>query len=222
MTLEQWTNVDTYMQQHVAPEANELDWVLQANAAGELPQIDVSPNQGKFLQLLIRITSAKRVLEIGTLGAYSTIWMARGLPEGGHITTLELEESHAVIAQANLDQAGVSHRVKLIQGPAVESLHKLIESETAPYDFVFVDADKPNNPNYFELALKLTRPGSTIVFDNVVRDGEVVDASSNDDSVQGTRQFFDLAAQTPNVTWAAQQTVSSKGYDGFAIGFVTA
>jgi predicted O-methyltransferase YrrM len=219
---ERWSEVDAYFAGRLAPSDPVLDAVLAANAKAGLPPHDVSPLQGRFLELLVRMTRASRILEIGTLGAYSTIWMARALPEGGRIVSLESEPRHAAIARANLALAKVSGRVDLRIGPALESLRAVEEDALAPFDLVFIDADKPSNPEYLAWALRLTRPGSLIIADNVVRDGAVVDASSGDPRVQGVRRFTDLIAGEPRLVATALQTVGSKGWDGFAIALVVA
>ena len=203
--------VDRYIVRTLVPE--DPAWVLAANAAAGLPAIDVSPALGKFLALLVRMTGARRVLEIGTLGAYSTIWMAGALPEGGHLVTLEADSRHAEVARANLARAGLSERVTLVEGPARETLPRL----DGPFDLVFIDADKPSNAFYVEAALRLSRPGTVIVLDNVVRDGRVAQADSREPSVLGTRAAFDLIAAHPRLSATALQTVGSKGWDGFAL-----
>lgn len=190
-----------------------LDWVIAANAAAGLPTIDVSAVQGKFLALLVRMTSATRVLEIGTLGGYSTIWMAGALPLGGRLVTLEAEALHAATARANIARAGFADRVEVIEGRAFDSLARL----EGPFDLIFVDADKPSNPDYLRAALRLSRKGTVIVLDNVVRGGGVEDAESRDPSIIGTRAALDLIAREPRLTATAIQTVGAKGWDGFAI-----
>jgi len=205
------TAVDAWIGERLG--CGTLDWVITANAAAGLPRIDVSPAQGKFLALLVRITGAVRVLEIGTLGGYSTLWMASALPEGGRIITLEAEPQHARVARENIARAGHAGRVGVIEGPAVESLARL----EGPFDLIFVDADKPSNPDYLRAALRLSRKGTVIVLDNVVRGGGVVDAESRDPSIIGTRAAFDLIAREPRLTATAIQTVGAKGWDGFAI-----
>jgi predicted O-methyltransferase YrrM len=220
MNQEKWSSVDRYIANQLIPEAEALNWILQANAAANLPLIDVTPAQGKLLQLLIRMLRAKTVLEIGTLGGYSTIWMARGLSPEGRLVTLEIEPLHAAVARANIKQAGLEQRVDLRLGNAIDLLEQLRQQQVPPFDFVFVDADKPSSPAYFQWALELTKPGSLIVVDNVVRDGEVANASSQDESVIGIRKLFEMIANEGRVTATAIQTVCSKGYDGFAIVMV--
>jgi predicted O-methyltransferase YrrM len=214
-----WTHVDRYFSDLLVPGDEALEAVLKANRQAGLPAIDVSPLQGKFLDFLVRISGARRVLEIGTLGGYSTIWLARGLAEGGRIVTLELDPHHAEVAHANLQTAGVSDSVDLIVGPASESLAKLAAA-SAPFDLIFIDADKRSNPQYLQWALKLSRPGTVIVTDNVVRDGKVVDRDSDDPDIQGVREFTELLASEPRLSSTVLQTVGVKGYDGFALAVV--
>ncbi len=219
---EQWLAVDDYFADRLARSDVALDAVLAANAAANLPPHDVSPLQGRFLELMVRITRATRVLEIGTLGAYSTIWMARALPVGGRIVTLEADPHHADVALANLERAAVADRVDLRVGPALETLPSIHAERSGPFDLVFIDADKPSNPDYLTWALRLTRPGSVIIGDNVVRHGAVVDAHSTDPRVLGVRRFMDLMAEEPHLIATAMQTVGGKGWDGFAMALVTA
>jgi len=206
--------VDRYIAERLIPD--DPSWVLAANAAAGLPAIDVSPAQGKFLALLARMTGARRVLEVGTLGGYSTVWIARALPEGGRLTTLEAHPHHAEVARANLAAAGLSDRVGLIEGAAKDTLATL----DGPFDLVFIDADKPGNPTYLAEAIRLGRPGTVIVIDNVIRDGQVIEAQSRDASVQGSRAAFDLIAGHPRLMATALQTVGAKGWDGFALAVV--
>ncbi|CAB3762118.1 O-methyltransferase [Paraburkholderia humisilvae] len=218
--MTEWSAVDEYIESRLVPPDPVLDHALAANAAAGLPAYDVAPNQGKLLYLFARMIGARRVLEIGTLGGYSTIWLARALPEGGKVVTLEANAVHARVAQSNIDHAGLTHAVDLRIGPALESLPAL--TAQAPFDLIFIDADKPNNPSYLEWALKLSRPGTVIIGDNVVRAGEVVNAASADPNVQGVRRFFDMIAHEPRLTATALQTVGVKGWDGFAIAVVDA
>ncbi|KAB7738806.1 methyltransferase [Parvibaculum sedimenti] len=218
--LQDWSAVDRYFADRLAPSDDILESVLAANAAAGLPPHDVSPLQGRFLELLVRLTHASRVLEIGTLGGYSTIWMARGLSDGGRIVTLEADEKHATVARANFEVAGLSNRIDLRVGPALSTLPALEGAKQGPFDLVFIDADKPSNPDYLAWALKLTHPGSLIIGDNVVRDGAVIDAQSTDPRVQGVRRFTDLLAEEPRLVATALQTVGSKGWDGFAMALV--
>jgi predicted O-methyltransferase YrrM len=220
MTQQRWDAVDGYITRTLVPSDPVLDSALANNAAAGLPAHDVAPNQGKLLYLLARLGGVRRILEIGTLGAYSTIWLARSLSPWGQVVTLEAEPKHAAVAQANLDRAGLSGVVDLRLGPALDSLAALERECPEPFDLIFIDADKPNNPAYLEYALKLSRPGTLIVGDNVIRDGAVVDPESTDPRVQGVRRFFDMLAAEPRLEATAVQTVGSKGYDGFALALV--
>jgi predicted O-methyltransferase YrrM len=220
MSRDTWTAVDDYFEGHLLPEDPVLEATLADSVAAGLPEIAVSPSQGRMLQLLARMHGATSILELGTLGGYSTIWLARALPEGGHLLTLEYEPLHAEIARCNLERARLSDNVEVRVGPALESLDAMIEGGEGPYDFVFIDADKPNNPHYLEWALTLSRPGSVIVADNVIRDGAVIDRNSSDANVRGIRRFNELVAENPRLSATAIQTVGSKGYDGFAIAVV--
>ncbi len=220
MTQEQWTAVDRYFTDLLVPSDPALDTALQTSAAAGLPPHNVSPNQGKLLLLLAQIQGAQSILEIGTLGGYSTIWLARALPSDGRLITLEADPKHAEIARANIAYAGLSDVVDLRLGKALSTLPQIAAEGHGPFDLIFIDADKPSNPEYFAWALKLSRRGSLIIADNVVRNGAVIDANSNDPSVQGVRRFNELLASEPRVSATAIQTVSSKGYDGFAIAIV--
>lgn len=220
MTAKDWGVVDAYLAERLIGADPHLDAALDANAAAGLPAIDVSPLQGKMLHLLARMMGARRILEIGTLGGYSTLWFARALPEDGTVVTLELEPHHAAVARANIARAGLSGRVDLRIGPALESLDRMIEQGAEPFDLVFIDADKPNNPSYLERAMKLVRPGSAIIGDNVVRSGDVADRAARDPSVDGVRRFIDMLAEDPRLDATAIQTVGSKGWDGFALALV--
>jgi predicted O-methyltransferase YrrM len=217
---ELWTRVDRYFGDLLAPLDPALEAALAASAAAGLPAINVSPVQGKLLHLLARAIGARNVLEIGTLGGYSTIWLARALPDGGRVISLEADARHADVARANIARAGLESRVEVRLGLALDLLPGLAE-EADPFDFFFIDADKPNNTAYFDWALRLSRPGSIIVVDNVVREGDVIDAASNSATVQGVRNFLERLAAEPRVSATAIQTVGSKGYDGFAIALVT-
>ena len=214
--------VDRYFGDLLAPVETDdkLDAVLVANAKAGLPAIDVSRLQGKFLDLLVRISGARRILEIGTLGGYSTIWMARALPEGGRIVTLEFDPHHAAVARANLENAGVLDRVDLRLGRAVDSLAALEDGGASPFDLIFIDADKESYAEYLDWALKLSRPGTVIVADNVVRDGKVVDPECDDPRVQGVRRFAELLAAETRLSATVLQTVGAKGYDGLALAVV--
>lgn len=216
---ELWTAVDSYLVEKLVPADPSLDSALRANADAGLPAIDVTPNQGKLLHLLARMQGAGRILEIGTLGGYSTIWLARALPSDGLLITLEANAKHAAVAASNLERAGLSSRVDLRIAPALASLPRLEREGQAPFDFIFIDADKPNNPAYLDWAVRLSRPGTAIVCDNVVRDGAILDPHDPDDRVQGSRRFFEMLADDDRLDATAVQTVGSKGYDGFNIGY---
>ena len=220
MPQEQWTAVDRYFTEQLHLSDSVLEDALQANSAAKLPAIDVTPAQGCFLHLLAKMISAKQILEIGTLGGYSTIWLARALPPMGRLISLEFSPAHAEIARANIQRAGLSDRVEIRVGAALDSLSKIAQQGLGPFDFIFIDADKPNNPHYLEWAVKLSRPGTLIVVDNVVRDGVIADASSSDPSIIGTRQMFEMMSRDPRLSATALQTVGAKGYDGFAIAIV--
>jgi predicted O-methyltransferase YrrM len=215
-----WAKVDGYFGDLLAPSDEKLDAALSANEKAGLPQIDVTSLQGKFLEFLIRISGARRVLEIGTLGGYSTIWMARALPDGGRMVTLELNPHHARVAIGNLQNAGLSERVEVRVGPANESLSTLVTVTSEQFDLIFIDADKQGYPEYLRWALKLSHPGTVIVADNVVREGKVIDAQSNDANVQGVREFTAQLAAEPRLSATVLQTVGVKGYDGFALAIV--
>jgi predicted O-methyltransferase YrrM len=218
----EWIAVDRYFCERLAP-AETYDVFDAARAKNEkagLPAIDVTRLQGKFLEFLVRSSGARRVLEIGTLGGYSTLWMARGLPEDGQIVTLELDKHHAEIARENLRNAGVLDRVDLRLGRAIDSLQTLEEAGSAPFDLIFIDADKAVYPEYLEWSLKLSHPGTVIVADNVVRDGKVVDAKSDDPDIRGVRRFTAMVAAEPRLSATVLQTVGAKGYDGFALAIV--
>jgi predicted O-methyltransferase YrrM len=221
MSQEQWTAVDRYLTDLLVPDDPALDAALRTSAAAGLPPINVSPNQGRFLQLLARARGARSILEIGTLGGYSTIWLARALPPGGRLVTLESDPAHAEVARANLKYAGLADAVELILGPALETLPRIAAEGRGPLDFVFIDADKPSYPEYLDWSLKLSRPGTLILADNIIRDGAVIDPSSDDPRVHGVRRFLDLLASEPRVSATGIQTVGSKGYDGFALALVT-
>lgn len=222
MSKEQWTAVDRFITDQLVPADPALDEALRASAAAGLPPINVAPNQGKLLMLLAKLQGARRILEIGTLGGYSTIWLARALPAGGKLITLEADAKHAEVAMANIARAGLDGVIELVLGPALETLPRVAAQNRGPFDLIFIDADKPSNPDYFAWALRLSRPGSLIIADNVVRDGAVIDAASREASIVGTRRLFEMIAAEKGVTATALQTVGSKGYDGFAIALVTA
>lgn len=222
MTQEQWTAVDHYFGDLLVPPDPVLEATLQSSTAAGLPQINVAPNQGKLLMLLAQIHQARTILEIGTLGGYSTIWLARALPADGHLITLEVNPKHAEVAQSNIALAGLSERVEVRVGRAIDTLPQLVAEGHAPFDFIFIDADKPSTPDYFAWALKLSRRGTLIICDNVVRNGAVSDPESTDPNVQGIRRFNEMLAAEPRVNATAIQTVGSKGYDGFALVLVVA
>lgn len=219
-TLHTWEKVDAYLTEQLIQQDSILEQVLANNKEADLPAIDVAPNQGKLLSLYAQMIGAERILEIGTLGGYSTIWMARALPEHGKLITLELDPHHAVVAGQNIALAGLSQKVEIRVGEALEQLAKLEEEGADPFDLIFIDADKPNNPHYLQWALRFSRPGTVIVGDNVVREGEVINRHSTDPRVQGVRKFMELLAEDPRMTATAIQTVGAKGYDGFAFGIV--
>jgi predicted O-methyltransferase YrrM len=220
MAEDQWTEVDRYFSERLLPSDPVLDAALEASTAAGLPPISVSPNQGRFLQMLAEIVGARSILEIGTLGGYSSIWLARGLREGGRLITLEIDQKHAEVANRNVARAGLAKAVEVRLGSALETLPQISTEGSGPFDLIFIDADKQNIPTYFEWARKLSRPGSLIIVDNVVRDGAVVDAGSSDPSVQGVRRFIEMAASDAEVSGTVIQTVGIKGYDGFAIFLV--
>jgi predicted O-methyltransferase YrrM len=221
MTQETWTAVDNYFDGLLIPEDSALDDALAACAAANLPAIQVSSVQGKLLHLLALIMGARNILEIGTLGGYSTIWMARALPEGGRIITLEADPKHADVARKNFARAGVASKVELRLGKALDTLPQVAAEGHGPFDMVFIDANKSNMPEYFEWSLKLARKGSVIVADNVVREGAVLDANSKDADIQGIRRFLEMVGKEKRVSATALQTVSTKNYDGFALALVT-
>jgi predicted O-methyltransferase YrrM len=222
VSLGLWTAVDRYINELFVPQDDALDAALEASAAAGLPSIDVAPNQGKLLYLLARMQGARTILEIGTLGGYSTIWLARALPAEGRLISLEADARHAEVARANIARAELAKIVEVRVGKALNSLPRLAAEDRGPFDLIFIDADKGNNPKYFEWAMKLARRGSVIIADNVVRDGAVIDAKSRDSDVRGIRRFNEMVAADPRVSATAIQTVGSKGYDGFAIALVTA
>lgn len=213
---EKWSAVDRYFADLLAPLDRQLEAALAANAAAGLPSHDVSPMQGKMLALFVTMAKASRVLEIGTLGGYSTIWMARALPKDGRLVSIEANERHAKLARINIDRAGLSDRVDLRVGAALDVLPSL----AGPFDLIFIDADKPNNPNYLQWALRLAKPGTIIIGDNVVRGGAVADAASADANVRGVREFLHMIAEEPRLSATAIQTVGEKGWDGFAMAIV--
>ncbi|HZD77323.1 MAG TPA: O-methyltransferase [Acidobacteriaceae bacterium] len=212
-----WTAVDAYLADHLIAKDAVLEAALRDSEAAELPPIQVTALQGKMLQIFARMTRARQILEVGTLGGYSTIWLARVLPEGGRLVTLEAAAKHAAVARKNLERAGLLGKVELREGPALETLPKLVAEGVGPFDLIFLDADKEHNAEYLQWAIRLSHVGTVIVTDNVVREGTVLDAASEDKAVQGTRRFFEAVAAEPHVTATAIQTVSGKKYDGFAL-----
>jgi len=221
MSEDLWSTVDTYLAEKLVKTDAALDRALETSEAAGLPAINVSPNHGKLLHILARMVNARAILEIGTLGGYSTIWMARALPPGGRLITLEFEPKHAELAQANIARAGLDKVVEVRVGVALETLPKIAAEQIGPFDLIFIDADKVSTADYFQWALKLSRVGSLIVVDNVIRKGEVANAKTSDPAVQGMRRFIEIAAAEQRVMATAIQTVGSKGYDGFSIALVT-
>lgn len=222
MTQDQWTAVDRYFNDLLVAPDPALDSALAACAAAGIPPYNVSPIQGKLLLLLARIHGARTILEIGTLGGYSAIWLAQALPPGGRLITLEADPKHAEVARANIARAGLAAVVDVRLGRALDTLPQLAAEGRGPFDLIFLDADKPNNPEYFAWALALARRGTLIIADNVVRAGAILDATGGDPIVRGMRRFTELLGAEPRVSAIAIQTVGSKGYDGFAIALVTA
>jgi predicted O-methyltransferase YrrM len=221
-TQERWTAVDRYITDLLVPEDAALEAALRDSAAAGLPPIAVTPNQGKLLGLLARVQGARAILELGTLGGYSTIWLARALPAGGRLVTLEAQAEYAEIARANIAHAGLAETVELRVGPALQTLPQLVNEGAGPFDLIFIDADKKNNPGYFDWSLKLSRPGTLIITDNVIRDGAILDPDADDptlgnEGIRGIRRFFEKLAAERRVSATAIQTVGSKGYDGFAL-----
>jgi predicted O-methyltransferase YrrM len=211
-----WADVDAYIAGRLVPPDPALEATLAANAAAGLPSIDVSPTEGQLLHILARVVGARRILEIGTLGGYSTIWLARALPTNGQVVTLEANPRHAEVARANIAGAGLAERVELRVGRALDTLPGV----AGPFDLVFIDADKASNPDYLAWAMKLARPGTVIVCDNVIRRGTIADAARSDPDIVGTRRFFDMLAAEPRLTATAVQTVGVRGWDGFAVAIV--
>jgi predicted O-methyltransferase YrrM len=216
-----WSAVDSYITGLFLRPDPVLEAALASSAAAGLPTINVSPTQGKLLHLLARVQGARRILEIGTLGGYSTIWLARALPADGRLISLEVDSKHAEVARANLARAGLSSIVEIRLGPALDTLPKLVSEGRGPFDLIFIDADKPGYADYLKWSLKLARPGTLIIADNVVRKGAVADAASMDENVQGIRKFNEALAAEKRVTTTVIQTVGSKGYDGLALILVT-
>ncbi|MEU6877263.1 O-methyltransferase [Streptomyces sp. NPDC046712] len=222
MTTDQWTTVDRYLTDLLAPADEALAATLADSRAAGLPEIAVAPNQGKLLHLLVAMQGARTVLEIGTLGGYSTIWMARALPADGRMITLEYNPDHADVARANIARAGLDTIVEVRTGAALDTLPKLEAEGAGPFDFVFIDADKVNNPHYVEWALRLSRPGTVIVVDNVVRGGKIAEEHPDDAAITGTRAMFELISREPRLDATALQTVGVKGYDGLLLARVVA
>ncbi len=215
-----WTEVDRYVGEHLAPHDNVLEAALRAGVEAGLPQIQVSPPQGKLLQLLAQLQGSRTILELGTLAGYSTIWLARALPPDGHLITLEADPRYAEVARANIGRAGVGEIVELRVGPALETLAGLHAEKAGPFDLTFIDADKVNTPAYFQWALEHSSPGSLIVADNVVRDGTLADATGDDPTIQAQRRLHEMLATEARVSATTIQTVGSKGYDGFTLAIV--
>ena len=218
-TTELWTAVDEYLARTLIGSDPVLEAALRSSEAAGLPAIQVTALQGRLLNFLAGLVGARRILEVGTLGGYSSIWLGRALPPEGRLISLEIDPKHADVARANLDRAGLSDRVEVRLGRALDLLPQM--QAEGPFDLSFIDADKPSNPDYFQWALRYSRPGSVIVVDNVVREGAVVDANSTDEAVVGVRRVLEIMAAEPRVTSTALQTVGGKGYDGFSISLVT-
>ena len=221
MSQELWTRIDAYVEEQLVPHDAALTAAVGASAAAGLPAISVSAAHGKMLHLLARLARARRILEIGTLGAYSTIWLARGLEPGGRLVTLESEPRHADVARRSLVRAGLDRIVSIRVGPALETLPVLEREGAGPFDLAFLDADKAGNADYIEWAIRLGRPGTLIVVDNVIRKGAILDSASNDRDVRGTRRAYEFVAAHPRLAATAVQTVGSKGHDGFLMALVT-
>lgn len=215
-----WHDVDDFIAASLLKRDRGMDKVLAANHAAALPAIDVSAAQGKFLNLMVRLSGAKLVLEIGTLGGYSTIWMAKALPRGGRLVSLEYDALHATVARENIAAAGLADTVEVRVGRAIDSLAQLQAEGLHPFDFIFIDADKPSNAAYLDWALRLSRRGTVVIVDNVIRNGSITDPLSGDRSVQGSRDAFEILGNNPRFSATALQTVGSKGYDGFAMAIV--
>jgi predicted O-methyltransferase YrrM len=226
MEQELWTAVDRYIADHLLPGDVALDAALRASRDAGLTRGAVTPNEGKLLEILARAHGARSILELGTLGGYSTIWLARALPEGGRLISLEADPHHADVARSNIARAGLAETVQVRVGPALETLPELVAEEAGPFDFIFIDADKRNNPGYLEWSLRLSRPGTLIIVDNVVRAGVILDPDGSDPrlgegGVQALRRFYELLAAEPRVSATAIQTVGAKGHDGMVLALVT-
>ena len=215
-----WTNNDLYLIENLAKEDEALKNALAVSRENNLPEWEVSATQGKFLYLLAKMKNAKRILEIGTLGGYSTIWLARAVSDDGVVISLEFDELYAGIARKNIEFAGLTHKVNIIHGAAIDVMNKMIDEKEEPFDMIFIDADKPNNPNYLKLALALSKSGTIIFGDNVIRDGELCNADSTDEKVRGVRRFVEDMGKSGEIESTALQTVGIKGYDGFTISIV--
>ncbi|MFY4776499.1 O-methyltransferase [Metabacillus sp. RGM 3146] len=220
MNIFSWNDVDIYFSSKLQKSDPIMNSILEANAKAGLPAIDVSPNQGKLLYLIAKLKGAKNILEIGTLGGYSSVWLARALPEDGHLVTLEFSEKHAEVANENIRNAGLENQIDIMVGPALETLPTLKKKGFSSFDLIFIDADKPNNSEYLNWALELSKPGTVIIVDNVVLNGEVIEDDTEDSIVKGIRQFIDLLSKESRIDSTAIQTVGAKGYDGFVLGVV--
>lgn len=220
MNQEQWNTVDQYFDGLFAPPDAVLEAALAATAEAGLPAINVSPTQGKLLHILAKTHNASKILEIGTLAGYSTIWLARALPADGKLVTLEIDPKHAAVARANIARAGLDSQVEVIVGKAIESLPQLDSNGAGPFDLVFIDADKVSTPDYLAWAMRLTKPGSIIIIDNVVRSGQVANPATTDPNVQGVQKALSMLAQDKRIVATALQTVGSKGFDGFSLALV--
>jgi len=218
--MDVWTNNDSYLIENLVVENEALKNALAISRENKLPEWEVSATQGKFLYLMAKMKNAKRILEIGTLGGYSTIWLASAISDDGMVITLEYNQLYADVSRKNITYADMSHKVKVIQGAALDSMNKMIAENEEPFDMIFIDADKPNNPNYLKLSLQLSKSGTVIFCDNVIRDGELCNASSSDGNVLGVRKFIEDLGTLDNIESTALQTVGNKGYDGFAISIV--
>ena len=217
MNEKTWKEVDQYFTAKLHKKDQLMNEVMKASEEAQMPSIDVSPSQGKMLHMLVKMKGAKRILEIGTLGGYSSIWMGRALPENGSLITLEYSEKHAEVARGNIRKAGLENKVKILTGAALDTLPSL---KGQKFDFIFIDADKKNNPHYIKWAIELSEPGTVIITDNVVRGGRVIDAKSPDENIKGVRTFIDILSDSELIDSTAIQTVGTKGYDGFVIGIV--
>ncbi|WCM24263.1 O-methyltransferase [Paraburkholderia bryophila] len=222
MNQEQWTAMDEFLTSQLLPQDTALDAALEASTHAGLPVINVAPNQGKLLNLLAKLRGARRILEVGTLGGYSTIWLARALPADGRLVSLEVDAAHAQVARANVERAGLSKTVSVVLGPAAQTLDQFVADAAEPFDMIFLDADKRSYPEYLRRSLQLSRPGTLIVADNVIRRGQVADHASTDPDVVGLHEFFRQLAANPRLDSTAVQTVGVKGWDGFSMTIVSA